>query len=140
MHANVILACLTNLAITVAASPYSIPESRNSHEPQVTVKNGTFQGLYLPSFDEDIFLGIPFANPPLNNLRLRHPVSYNESWSGIRNATVHSPSCPGYTDFEIGLTLGEDCLTVDIVRPAGTDSTDKLPVFVWIYGGGVLCS
>jgi dipeptidyl aminopeptidase/acylaminoacyl peptidase len=32
--------------------------------------------------------------------------------------------------------LGEDCLTVDIVRPAGTSHKDRLPVLVWIYGGG----
>lgn len=126
--------------------------------PQVNIKNGTIEGTYLPDFKEDIFFGIPFAAPPIGPLRLRHPIPYQENWCGIRNATVRPPSCPGYGQLEksANLTVGEgefktnflrlyrfiltyeiltDCLTLDVVRPSGTTQQDKLPVFVWIYGG-----
>ncbi|KAL7946708.1 Alpha/Beta hydrolase protein [Trichoderma barbatum] len=105
--------------------------------PTVKIKNGgALEGLHLPSFNEHVFLGVPFAQPPVGNLRLRHAASLNESWSGTRMATVRSPSCPGYAGFDVGLTLAEDCLTVDIVRPSGIDGREGLPVYVWIYGGG----
>lgn len=100
-------------------------------------KNGTYEGLEIPSFNQEAFHGISFAVSPVGPLRLRHPVSYNESWTGTRKATVQSASCPGYDGFSAGLTLSEDCLTLDIVRPASTTADSKLPVFVWIYGGGI---
>ncbi|KAH8668560.1 Alpha/Beta hydrolase protein [Xylariales sp. PMI_506] len=104
--------------------------------PLAITKNGTVQGFHLPAFDEDVFFGIPFAQPPVGDLRLRRPVPYQKAWQGVRNATVRTPSCPGYAGFDVGLELGEDCLTVDIVRPTGTNAHSKLPVLVWIYGGG----
>jgi cholinesterase len=119
-------------------SPHS-PAANYDHaaSPQVKIRNGTLQGFHLPSFNQDLFYGIPFAAPPIGNLRLRHPVPFNESWKGVRDAKVRSPSCPGYAGFEIDLPeLGEDCLTVDIVRPTGCHEESKLPVLVWIYGGG----
>lgn len=118
-----------------------------SSAPPPTVKtvNGTYTGLNLESFSQEAFYGIPYSTPPLGDLRLRRPLPFNQSWTGVRNATVRSDSCPGYNGFPDslvggslidGLTLGEDCLTMDIVRPANTMPGDGLPVFVWIYGGG----
>lgn len=75
--------------------------------PTATVKNGTLRGQNLPEFSEDLFLGIPFAQPPLGDLRFRHPASIVNAWRGERDATVRSPSCPGYAGFDAGLTLGE---------------------------------
>lgn len=126
---------------SLAAAPWQACAKPTTHEthnhgPQVTTKNGTLQGFYLPSFHEDLFFSVPFASPPIGDLRLRHPVPYTEHWQGVRDATLRSPSCPGYAGFDVGLVLGEDCLTVDVVRPAGTSYKDKLPVLVWIYGGG----
>jgi hypothetical protein len=127
-----VLALLAGAARVALAKPTTSPP----HNPQVEIKNGTLRGLYLPAFDEDLFLGVPFASPPIGDLRLRHPAPYDEHWQHVRDATRRSPSCPGYAGFDVGLVLGEDCLTVDIVRPAGTSHKDKLPVLVWIYGGG----
>ena len=87
-------------------SPSGLPVCE-ADGPIVKVKNGTLEGLHLPFFNEDVFFGIPFAQPPVGNLRLRQPASLNESWSGTRMATRHSPSCPGYAGFDVGLTLGE---------------------------------
>ncbi|KAL5095530.1 hypothetical protein Trisim1_000301 [Trichoderma cf. simile WF8] len=115
--------------------------------PTVHTINGTYSGLNIPSFKQEAFYGIPYAQAPVGDLRLRKSLPYNQSWSGVRNATVRSDSCPGYNGFPLtlvggslidGLTLGEDCLTIDIVRPANVNPLDKLPVFVWFYGGGFI--
>ncbi|KAH8805237.1 Alpha/Beta hydrolase protein [Xylogone sp. PMI_703] len=123
-----VIACILSFSQAVFATPAA--------QPTALTKNGTYEGFHIPSFNQEAFYGIPFALPPVGPLRLRHPVSYNQSWTGRRNATVRSASCPGYDGFSDGLTLSEDCLTLDIVRPANTSAQDKLPVFVWIYGGG----
>ena len=104
--------------------------------PKTTIRNGSLNGLYLPAFDEHLFLGIPFAAPPIDDLRLRRPVPYPNSWNSTRDATIRAPSCPGYAGFDVGLVIGENCLTLDIVRPAGVTEGDRLPILVWIYGGG----
>ncbi|KAF1961893.1 alpha/beta-hydrolase [Byssothecium circinans] len=110
----------------------------SSKQPTVRVKNGTLGGVDLSAFDQELFLGVPFAQAPLGDLRFRHPAQLNGSWDGVKDATARSSSCPGYTGFSAGLTLGEDCLTLDIARPKGIQIHDRLPVLVWIYGGGFL--
>ncbi|KZT55556.1 alpha/beta-hydrolase [Calocera cornea HHB12733] len=64
--------------------------------PTVTIKNGTYTGVNLDSFGQQMFLGMPFAQPPVGDLRLRAPLSLNTSWEGTRNATAYSDICPGY--------------------------------------------
>lgn len=114
---------------------------RDRSAPSAHTVNGTYTGLTLDTFSQEAFYGIPFARPPLRDLRLRYPLPYNQSWTGSRNATVRSDSCPGFDKpfaqgFADGLTMGENCLTLDIVRPANVQPGDNLPVFFWIYGGG----
>jgi len=112
--------------------------------PTADTVNGTYYGVNIPSFNQDAFFGIPYAQPPVGDLRLRRPQTYNQSWHGERNATLRSNSCLGFQPgtpltgggLSDGLTMGEDCLTMDIVRPANAKTTDELPSFVWIYGGG----
>lgn len=105
--------------------------------PRVTVLNGTYEGIYLPSFNQDLFLGIPFAQPPLKSLRFVNPQSLNGSFLQVREAKAYSPSCmnlgtakgsPNY-----GIPSSEDCLYLNVIRPSGFEG--PLPVAVWIYGG-----
>lgn len=97
-----------------------------------TTKNGTYQGRHLQEWDQDAFLGIPYAQPPLGDLRFRWPQSINTSFSGTRDASEYGYSCMQYhTNF----SLSEDCLTLNVIRPTGNYT--KLPVVVWIYGGGL---
>ncbi|KAJ7593951.1 Alpha/Beta hydrolase protein [Mycena floridula] len=103
--------------------------------PVATVRNGTLQGFHTSSFNQDMFYGIPFAKP-LGDLRFRHPQSLNSTWKGSRDVTHRSASCAGYGGIDVGLEIGEDCLTLDIVRPVLKNTEEKLPVAVWIYGGG----
>jgi carboxylesterase type B len=61
-------------------------------------------------------------------------VSLNASFDEIRVATNFSVGCVGFGGDDTGLPLGEDCLTINILRPSGLTSSSKLPVMVWIYG------
>jgi carboxylesterase type B len=111
---------------------------RQDDSPSVTVKNGTFHGLHNPTYDQDLFLGMPFAQPPVGDLRFRNPVSLNRTWIGSKNATEYGKACYGYgsDDWVLGNPVSEDCLTINVVRPSGTRQQDQLPVGVWIHGGG----
>jgi hypothetical protein len=66
------------------------------HAPTVTVRNGTLKGAHSAEYDQDFFLGIPYAQPPLNDLRFRAPYSLNSRWQGAKDAVKYSPECVGY--------------------------------------------
>lgn len=108
------------------------------NQPTVQTKNGSYSGLYQEVYDQDLFLGIPFAQPPLGDLRFNNPAPLNSSWDGPRSATAYSPQCIGYGSdtWILGNFVSEDCLTLNVVRPGGTNESDALPVGVWIHGGG----
>ncbi|KAF3019399.1 hypothetical protein E8E14_012415 [Neopestalotiopsis sp. 37M] len=103
--------------------------------PSASTKNGTYLGKTNVHYNQDEFLGIPYAQPPVGDLRFRGPASLNEFWSEERNATEYSPICVGYGSDSNYYESSEDCLTINIVRPAGIP-TEPLPVLVWFYGGG----
>ncbi|KAF4315054.1 hypothetical protein BBO99_00005859 [Phytophthora kernoviae] len=106
--------------------------------PTVTTKNGSYYGVYQPTFDQDMFLGMPYAQPPVGNLRFRNPEPLNTTWSDAKNATEYSPMCYGYGSdhWVLGNVISEDCLTINVVRPSGISQDTKLPVGFWIHGGG----
>ncbi|KAF4981691.1 hypothetical protein FZEAL_2578 [Fusarium zealandicum] len=113
--------------------------SKTKQPPTAKVKNGTYEGKHVASYNQDLFLGIPFAQPPVGALRLQNPQSLNETF-GKRNATEYADSCVGYGNSPAWpFTLSEDCLTLNIVRPAKsthTKDSKPLPVGVFIHGGG----
>jgi len=84
------------------------------------------------------FKGIPFAAPPVGDLRWRPPQP-PKAWKGVRPASEYGPDCmqkpfPGDAA-PLGVTPAEDCLYVNVWAPAAGNA-GKLPVMVWIYGGG----
>lgn len=96
------------------------------------------------------FLGIPFAEPPVGDRRWMPSVA--KAPVEKIDATSFSPSCPQYEtsipstygidarDFLISGPTSEDCLTLSVWAPftAANNCSEKLPVIVWIYGGGQL--
>lgn len=112
--------------------------SRQTGAPTVAVKNGSYYGLHNPTYNQDLFLGIPFAQPPVSDLRFNIPMPLNTTWNDTRNATQYSYECYGYGSdtWVLGNPVSEDCLTLNVIRPSGTGPNDKLPIGVWIYGGG----
>jgi len=114
-------------------------EAAAAAAPLVKTLNGTYVGRYVPSLDQDFFLGIPFARAP----RLANPTPYNESWSDVRSAEWYGPIChQSITPERIQQTnvsgVDEECLNLNVVRPAGHDvkKDGKLPVLIWLHGGG----
>ena len=90
--------------------------------PAVTVTGGqTAGGIYG---DLAIYRGIPFAAPPVDDLRWRSPQPV-KPWQGVREGLAFGGTC----------TTTEDCLYVNVYKPAAAAAGAKLPVMVWIYGG-----
>ena len=80
-------------AWAAAASP--VPDGGLT-SPTAVVKNGTYKGVHSAGYNQDFFLGVPFAQPPVKSLRFKNPAPLNESWEGVRDATKYSPECVGY--------------------------------------------
>ena len=118
---------------------FLIPWSRTNAvvaEPLVTVRNGTYEGLHLSSFDQDIFLGIPYAQDTGGLNRFRIPQSLNETWNGTRPAKQYGDACPDHQPNTPALYgMSENCLSINVVRPSSVPANATLPVVVWIHGG-----
>lgn len=117
----------------------AIDANLNGGQPTVKLQNGSYYGVFNPTYDQDFFLGMPYAEPPIGNLRFRRPQPLNSTWEEPRNATVYQPSCYNYP-YPAGPLIGgtDDCLTINVVRPAGLDTEAGLPVAVWVHGGGLV--
>lgn len=117
-----LLAVILLLAISAPAAAQIVP-----------VTGGSVRGKALEDGTE-VFRGIPFAAPPVEQLRWKPPQPVI-AWKGVRDATAQPASCIqndqgwNYGDYVIGK---EDCLTLDVRTPS---MRGKLPVLVWIHGG-----
>ncbi|KAJ7366220.1 carotenoid ester lipase precursor [Mycena albidolilacea] len=121
--------------------------------PTITLDAGTFTGT--AGTNTQSFLGIPFAQPPVGDLRFRLPVA-NSPYTGTHSATTMGPGCPQQavklpiltglpqevidsvinSIFGIVFASSEDCLTINVIKPSTATATSKLPVVAWIFGGG----
>jgi para-nitrobenzyl esterase len=105
---------------------------------RVALANGVVQGIV----EEDtlVWHGLPYAKPPVGNLRWRAPQPA-ENWTGTRDATQRHSECvqaETTTRWQRTATMvgSEDCLIADIYRPNRSGyEAEKLPVYVWIHGG-----
>uniref|UniRef100_A0A452IRN6 Carboxylic ester hydrolase n=1 Tax=Gopherus agassizii TaxID=38772 RepID=A0A452IRN6_9SAUR len=127
-------------------------EGHKGAQPEVTTKYGRLQGKQTSVKGTDrlvnVFLGIPFAKPPLGSLRFSPP-QQAEPWKGLRAATSYPPMCLQDTEWIKSmtemlkavcppLTVSEDCLFLNVYTPAHSNKKAKLPVMVWIHGGALV--
>ncbi|KAF9220267.1 alpha/beta-hydrolase [Gyrodon lividus] len=123
--------------------------------PTVTLDSVSVTGVSSGSVN--MFLGIPFAQPPTGNLRFQRPQAL-PPYSSNFSATEYGSACPqqvialpivsglpaetyGYltsmtSNIVDDTSSAEDCLTLSVVAPADVTPDSKLPVVVWFYGGG----
>ena len=118
-------AVLLGLSLTAAASA----------APRVDTRQGPVEGFTAKGALQ--FLGIPYAAPPVGDLRWRPPQPA-AAWTGVRQATRFGPACAQVTT--LGVFAGpananEDCLTLNVFTPR-LGAAAKAPVIVWIHGGG----
>ena len=119
------------LAVALAAS------SAAHAADTVHVAEGTLRGVTAGSVTS--FKGIPFAAPPVGDLRWRPPVA-PKPWTGVREVTDYAPACMQMGRARSGGTANqsEDCLYLNVWAPASARPGAKLPVMVWIHGGAFI--
>ncbi|XP_027703529.1 carboxylesterase 3-like [Vombatus ursinus] len=127
-------------------------EEQEAARPEVMTQFGRVRGkqVAVKGTDRrvDVFLGIPFAKPPLGAGRFSPPQPA-EPWEGVKDATAFPPMCLQElerTDIMKNIIDGkqqlfpisEDCLYLNIYTPASRHKKDKLPVMFWIHGGALV--
>jgi para-nitrobenzyl esterase len=100
--------------------------------PAVEITQGTLTGNATSTTNE--YLGIPYAKPPVGDLRWRAP-EQPEPWQDTFNATVPGPACPQMPGGDTDGSQTENCLYLNVYSPAEPKS-EKLPVVVFLHGGG----
>lgn len=129
---------LTGFAIIISFSLHAQQTVVNSSvAPTVHTALGMVQGITDGNIDS--FKGIPYAAAPVGEYRWRPPQPF-PAWQGIRDASQFCDNCAqaGWprTAGTIAENTSEDCLFLNLWRPVEANIGAKLPVMVWIYGGG----
>lgn len=145
---NLLIYFTISIIIVILASNYIYPSKDiNIGVPIVNAHCGSLSGSRKFSARKQraiySYTGIPYAHPPIGDLRFKRPKRL-EPWDGVREFTQRSNECPQFfpTPIHSFFRGDEDCLNLNVYVPnLNEDGTDglpngKLPVMVWIHGGG----
>ena len=121
------------IAVLIALSPSSFAQRTGCEanaDNIVCTEHGAVRGII--EGDTLAFKGIPYAEPPVGQLRWKPPQPVIP-WQGMRDASQYAPICPQLVERDV--RGNEDCLYVNVWRPR--EQPDKpLPVMIWLTGGG----
>ena len=119
--------------IAAAAATLALAATSAQAAPDaVKVAQGALHGAVAGQVAS--FKAIPFAAPPVGDLRWRPPQPA-KPWTGVREATAYGPMCMQMRQVTGDVKQSEDCLTLNVWTPANFKPGAKLPVMVWIHGG-----
>ncbi|KAJ7746345.1 alpha/beta-hydrolase [Mycena metata] len=114
-------------------------EAKSAANPlDVALSIGTYRGVSTTNGTER-WLGIPFAQPPVGQLRFKAPAIMKDI-GGLKDASNFGNACPQPPSANLGANVAEDCLFLNVWRPTGTKGSSNLPVLVWIHGGAYMTS
>lgn len=126
--------CFFTAAIIAAALLLFFEPARSMPADPVQITDGMIEGTREGNLT--IYRGVPYASPPVGDLRWRPPMS-PAPWQGLLKANTFRPSCPQIGPVVPGMEVqpnSEDCLYLNIWTP-DSRPTAMLPVMVWLYGG-----
>jgi len=119
--------------LTLLLSSVLHAQKDSTSGPLVTITSGILRGVTHENVAS--FKGIPYAAPPVGPNRWRPPQPVTP-WKEVRDATKDCASCPQRLWPGSTSTISEDCLFLNVWAPATATKNSKLPVMVWIHGGG----
>jgi para-nitrobenzyl esterase len=126
-----VLASIITLAFVISLGQAPAHAQSPSSNPTVIIRAGELRGS-LTSNGIAAFKNIPFAQPPIGDLRWREPLPA-KAWSGVRDATAYGPACVQMGN--LNATSSEDCLQLNLWTTK-LSIHSHMPVMVWIHGGG----
>lgn len=127
------LSTLLIMAALAAGARAAPSPAAPTQRPTVTVADGALSGVVANG--ADAFLGIPYAAAPIGDRRWAPPAPA-KAWTGVRDASRFASKCVqnGWVA-PVTKYRNEDCLYLNVYRPAGASANAGLPVIFWIYGG-----
>lgn len=128
---------IVSALIVLAAVGYNYYKNKKVLSPILEISSGKLQGaVTLSRHGRQIYeyLGIPFAKPPVGNLRFELPQPA-EPWEGVRDATSFAPKCIQVDIITQQFYGEEDCLYLNVFVPKMAEPKKPLPVIVYIHGG-----
>lgn len=150
------ISVLTQLTFCILSSVTGL-NNGGARAPIIQTTHGKIKGKHVPAHVNprsknrspiyvETFQGVPFAEPPVGDLRFAAPMDTNP-WDATLDTSEYKPACLQLDDETFGTKFrpatmwnskqkSEDCLYLNIWRPKGTTENHRLPVMVWIFGGG----